>query len=150
MPTILQLPAADHVDPQDVFPGVQGGITKQFTGGMLGAGGAAPYDFQFFRWQMPAPPEPLISLVMCRPISFATGLPHAHVSCKVAPSKNYVITLYKEGVEIGLFTILAGQNVGTIMFPAEIVIAEGQIFEILPPALDTAIRGVRYAIPTTR
>ncbi|HVJ44709.1 MAG TPA: phage tail protein [Dongiaceae bacterium] len=75
---------------------------------------------------------------------------NSKISCEVAPTANYTITLKKNGSTIGTGTILAGHTTGTWTFTSAVTFADGDLFTITAPASDATMSGLALTILGSR
>lgn len=107
-----------------------------------------PYDFQIFRYRIPASPEPILSLVMGRAITFPAGLTGSRATAKTAPTVAAVdMAIMQNTTQVGTIHFAIGATVGTFSFATAVTFAIGDILEILPPTTaNAAFGGLRVII----
>ncbi|HVI92348.1 MAG TPA: phage tail protein, partial [Dongiaceae bacterium] len=75
---------------------------------------------------------------------------HSKISCEIAPTADYTITLKKNGSTIGTGTILAGHTTGTWSFAAAVTFADGDLFTVTAPVSDSTMSGLALTILGSR
>ncbi len=94
--------------------------------------------------------EELFDILMRTGDAFPINLTGSLLACEVAPTSNWTMTLYKNGVSIGTGTILAAATTGAFTFASAITFVNGDQFKCVAPALDATMSGVSYTIVGTR
>jgi hypothetical protein len=95
--------------------------------------------------------EELFNATMKTGDSLPAGLTGSLLRCEVAPTVNWTVTLYRNGVSIGTGTINAGATTGTWTFASTVTFADGDAWTANAPATqDATCSGVSYTILGTR
>ena len=120
-------------------------------GGSVWTRKTQPYDFQSFRYNVPAAPEPVFSLIVPRPTVLPVNLAGSYASLMIAATASQVFTIKQNTTTIGTITFASGVTTGTFSFTSAITLAAGDILEVDPPAsLNSVLRGLRLALVATR
>lgn len=101
--------------------------------------------------RLPLDAEELFVAIMRTGDSLPSTLPNSFIACEVAPTSNWTLTLYKNGVSIGTGTILAGHTTGTWTFSSTVSFTDGDLWKgtAMTPQ-DATLSGISYSIAGTR
>lgn len=90
--------------------------------------------------------EELFNITMKAGDKLTSGLPGSLISCEIAPTANWTMTLKKNGTSIGSGTVLAGATTGTWTFSSTVTFADGDVLTLTAPASDSTMSGISYTI----
>ncbi len=101
----------------------------------------------YWRGQLPSNPDPIQRIPLVRTITLRAGLAGALASAITPPVGDVTFVIRIDGASVGTINFAAGSTAGTFTFPVTQVIAEGQIFEVYPPASqDSTLSDVSWTI----
>lgn len=124
---------------KDLLPGDTMAYRPDALAGPKGADGATgaaagttgtPADFGVFFQGKPDDSQEIFLIGLTRAVELPSLLSGSVFDCRVAPTADYVATLYQNGVSIGTITFPAGLTTGTASFAGGVVLNPNDVFEV--------------------
>lgn len=111
----------------------------------------AAYDISFWAAGLMENNETLFGIIAVRDFTIPVGLPNAQAVAGTAANAETVVTLKKNGVQIGTITWAAAGTSGTFSVPGTVTFSAGDVLTIKAPvSADTTLKDVTITITARR